>query len=88
MLRYLLAVRRNNKQQTAYFESFGNNVHRIILNIRTYERGLIFGFTSKHLDQLGLLNGMLPIIEEIKVGNSNCIHIGKSENGTYAVTVS
>ena len=31
---------------------------------------------------------MLPIIEEIKVGNSNCIHIGKSENGTYAVTVS
>jgi len=88
VLRYLLAVRRNNKQQTAYFESFGNNVHRIILNIRTYERGLIFGFTSKHLDQHGLLNGMLPIIEEIKVGNSNCIHIGKSENGTYAVTVS
>lgn len=88
MLRYLLAVRRNNKQQTAYFESFGNNVHRIILNIRTYERGLIFGFTSKPLDQRGCLNGMLPIIEEIKIDNSNCIHIGKSENGTYTVTVS
>ena len=30
---------------------------------------------------------MLPIIEKIELDNSNCIHIGKSRNGTYAVAV-
>lgn len=30
---------------------------------------------------------MLPIVEKIELDNSNCIHIGKSPNGTYAVAV-
>ena len=30
VLRYLLAVRRDNVEQIAYFESFGNSVHKII----------------------------------------------------------
>ncbi|MCM1221048.1 MAG: hypothetical protein NC209_00445 [Alistipes sp.] len=35
VLRYLLAVRRENAEQIAYFESFGDCVHQIILNVRT-----------------------------------------------------
>lgn len=64
VLRYLLAVRHNDKEQTAYFESFGKSVHQIIRNIRTYERRLIFGYTNKSLDEHGWLNGMLPIVEK------------------------
>ena len=41
VLRYLLAVRRDNTEQIAYFESFGDSVHKIILNVRTYERGTL-----------------------------------------------
>lgn len=43
-LRYLLALRRNDKEQIAYFESFGDCVRQIMLNVRTYERGLLFGY--------------------------------------------
>ena len=32
VLRYLLAVRRNDTEQIAYFESFGKSVRHIILN--------------------------------------------------------
>ncbi|MBU3039487.1 hypothetical protein KO473_00630 [Bacteroides sp. HF-4919] len=86
-LPYLLAIRRNDKEQIAYFESFGDSVHRIIHNVRTYERGLLFGYTSKELNGHGWLIGMLPIIENIELESGNCIHIGQSINGTYAVTV-
>ena len=41
VLRYLLAVRRDDADKIAYFESFGDSVHQIILNVRTYERGLL-----------------------------------------------
>lgn len=86
-LRYLLALRRNEKEQIAYFESFGDSVYKIIRNVRTYERGLLFGYTSKECNQHGWLIGMLPIIEEIELESGNCIHIGQSINGTYTVTV-
>lgn len=88
MLRYLLAVRRNDIQQIGYFEKFGENIRQIIRNVHTYERALLFGYTSKALNEHGWLIGMmLPIVEKIEVDNSNCIHIGKSQNGTYAVAV-
>ena len=86
-LRYLLAIRRNNKEQIAYFESFGDSVYKIVRNVRTYERGLLFGYTSKERNQHGWLIGMLPIIEKIELESGNCIYIGQSVNGTYAVTV-
>ena len=73
MLRYLLAVRRNDIQQIEYFEKFGKNIRQIILNVHTYERALLFGYTSKDLNEHGWLIGMLPIV--------------KSQNGTYAVAV-
>ena len=86
-LRYLLALRRNDQEQIAYFENFGDSVYKVIRNVRTYERGLLFGYTSKECNQHGWFIGMLPIIEEIKLESGNCIHIGQSINGTYAVTV-
>ena len=87
VLRYLLAVRHNDIQQIEYFEKFGKSIRQIILNVHTYERALLFGYTSKDLNEHGWLIGMLPIVEKIEVDNFNCIHIGKSQNGTYAVAV-
>ena len=87
VLRYLLAVRRDDADAIAYFESFGDCVHQIILNVRTYERGLLFGYTTKQFDEYGWLRGMLPIVERIELDMWNTIHIGQSIDGTYAVTV-
>lgn len=87
VLRYLLAMRHNDKEQISYFESFGKNVHQIIRNIQTYERGLIFGYNGKQFNEHGWLNGMLPIVEEVKLDNMNYIHIGQSINGMYAVSI-
>ena len=50
VLRYLLAVRRDDADEIAYFESFGDSVHHIIHNVRTYERGLLFGYAAKQFD--------------------------------------
>ena len=87
VLRYLLAVRRDNTEQITYFESFGDSVHKIILNVRTYERGTLFGYTAKQFDEYGWIRGMLPIVERIELDILNTIHIGQSIDGTYAVTV-
>lgn len=87
VLRYLLAVRRDDTGQIAYFESFGNSVRWIILNVRTYERGLLFGYTAKQFDEYGWISGMLPIVERIELDILNTILIGQSIDGTYAVTV-
>ena len=87
VLRYLLALRRNDKEHISYFESFGSNIRQIILNTRTYERTLIFGYADKQFDEHGWLTGMLPIVEEINLGNMNTIHIGQSAGGTYAVSI-
>lgn len=85
--RYLQAVRRNDAEQIAYFESFGDSVRKIILNVRTYERGQIFGYNDKQFNEYGWLLGMLPIVERIELDIHNTILIGQSINGTYAVTV-
>lgn len=87
VLRYLLAVRRDNTERISYFESFGNSVHKIILNVRTYERGLLFGYAAKQFDEYGWIRGMLPIVERIELDIFNTILIGQSIDGTYAVTV-
>lgn len=85
--RYIRAIQEDDKEQTAYFESFGESVHHIVLNVNTYERRLVFGYVDKQFNEYGWINGMLPIVEEIRLDNSNVIHIGKSVNGTYAATV-
>ncbi|OUN79797.1 MULTISPECIES: hypothetical protein [unclassified Bacteroides] len=85
--RYVQALRREDAEQTAYFESFGESVHHIVLNVNTYERRLIFGYVDRQFNEYGWISGMLPIVEEIRLDNSNVIHIGQSVNGTYVVTV-
>lgn len=50
VLRYLLAIRKNDAEQIAYFEKFGDSVHAIILSVSTYERGLLFGYTAVTFD--------------------------------------
>ena len=87
VLRYLLVVRRDDADEIAYFESFGDSVHHIIHNVRTYERGLLFGYAAKQFDEYGWFRGMLPIVERIELDVHNAIHIGQSIDGTYAVTV-
>ena len=87
VLRYLLAVRRNESEQIAYFESFGKSICHIILNVRTYERGLIFGYADKLFNEYGWINALLPIVEEIRLDSLNSIHIGQSINRTYAVSI-
>lgn len=87
VLRYLLAIRKNDAEKIAYFENFGNSVHEIILNASTYERGLLFGYTDKRFDEYGWIKGMIPIIENIELDMHNTIHIGQSLNGKYAVTI-
>ena len=84
VLRYLLAVRRDDADEIAYFESFGDSVHHIIHNVRTYERGLLFGYAAKQFDEYGWFRGMLPIVERIELDVHNAIHIGQSIDGTYA----
>lgn len=85
--RYVQALQEDDKEQTAYFESFGESVHQIVQNVNTYERRLIFGYVDKQFNEYGWISDMLPIVENIRLDNSNVIHIGQSVNGSYAVTV-
>lgn len=87
VLRYILALRHDDAEQTAWFESFGQSVHCIMLNVSTYERGKLFGYTDKRFDEYGWIRGMLPVVENIELDNFNVIHIGQSVNGLYAVTI-
>ena len=50
-------------------------------------RGLIFGYVGKRFNEHGWINGMLPIVEEIKLDTSNTIHIGQSVDGTYEMCI-
>lgn len=85
--RYLLAVRNDDTEQIDYFESFGDSVSVIIRNACTYERGVLFGYTERKFDTCGWIQGMLPIIERIKLGKLNTIYIAQSINGIYAVSI-
>lgn len=87
VLRYILALRHDDTEQVAWFESFGQSVRHVILNISTYERGKLFGYADKRFDEYGWIRGMLPIVENIALDDFNVIRIGQSVNGLYAVTV-
>lgn len=88
VFRYIQALRQDDSEQVAWFESFGMSVYQIMLNVSTYERGKMFGYTDKRFDEYGWIRGMLPIVENIELDTANVIHIGQSVNGMYAVSVS
>jgi hypothetical protein len=52
---YLTALRRNDRQTIDEYESFGDDPRRIIMNRRAYDRGQLFGFSAKTLNQYGWL---------------------------------
>ena len=58
ILRYVRALRREDAEQTAYFEGFGESVHQIVLNVNTYERRLVFGYVDKQFNEYGWINGI------------------------------
>ena len=51
--RYIRAIQEDDKEQTAYFESFGESVHHVVLNVNTYERRLIFGYVDRQFNEYG-----------------------------------
>ncbi len=91
---YLNALRTNNTPVIEYFESFGDSVHKIILNVRTYEAGLSFGFTEKAFNEYGWLDIRLETVEEIefrdhpKFHPQNYIYLQKSPNRLWVYGVS
>lgn len=86
--RYIQALRQDDSEQVSWFESFGQSIRHVMLNVSTYERGKLFGYADKHFDEYGWIRGMLPIVENIELDTAIVIHIGQSVNGQYAVTVS
>lgn len=87
VLRYILALKHDDTEQVAWFESFGRSIYQIMLNVATYERGRLFGYMDRQFDECGWIRGMLPIVENIRLDASNVIHIGRSVNGLYAATI-
>lgn len=56
VLRYLLAVRRNDIQQIEYFEKFGKSIRQIILNVHTYEKSIAFRLYKQGFKRTRLVN--------------------------------
>lgn len=89
LARYLWAVYRCDAEKVAYFEQFGDRPRQIVLNVRTYERGLTtYGMTEMRFDDCGWLRSFLPIIQEIDLSPTDRIEIGQGKNGRFAIAVS
>lgn len=94
---YLNALRTDNRQIIDLYESFGERPYQFLLNKRTYERGLLFGFMDKSLDEHGWLERP-KFIEQERIEfidrkgwvAMNYITIGRGMNGkwTYGVSYS
>lgn len=52
---YLIILRSNDVQKIEDYESFGTSVRQMIMNRSSFERGLLFGFTSRKFDKYGWL---------------------------------
>ena len=88
---YLKALRQNNQQLIEEYESFGNSPRQIIMNRRAYDRGQLFGFTRKTLDQYGWLeNAGFTSVEWIEFIDRkgwaafNYVTIGQGANGKWS----
>jgi hypothetical protein len=97
MAAYLTALRRNDRQTIDEYESFGDDPRHIIMNRRAYDRGQLFGFTQKTMNQYGWLeNAGFTDVERIEFIDRkgwaafNYITIGQGANGkwTYGASYS
>jgi hypothetical protein len=91
MAAYLIALRRNDRQIIDEYESFGNDPCKIIRNRRAYDRGQLFGFTAKTLNEHGWLENVeFTNVEQIEFINRrdraahNHITIGQGVNGKWS----
>lgn len=85
---YLKALHRNDQQTIDEYESFDDNPRQIIMNRRAYDRGQLFGFTQKTMNQYGWLeNADFTDVERIEFIDRkgwaafNYITIGQGANG-------
>lgn len=87
---YLNAVRTDNRQIIDDYESFGERPYKFLLNKRSYDQGLKFGFTSKRLDENGWLERpefleqeRIEFIDRKGWAAHNYVTIGKGLNGNW-----
>ena len=88
---YLIALRRNDRKTIDEYESFGDDPRHIIMNRRAYDRGKLFGFTRKILNQCGWLeNAEFTNVEQIEFIDRkgwaafNYVIIGQGANGKWS----
>ena len=88
---YLSALRDNDLQTVEEFESFGNSTRHIIMNRRAYDRGQLFGFIQKTMNESGWLdNARFRNVERIEFIDCkawaalNYITIGEGANGKWS----
>jgi hypothetical protein len=88
---YLIALRRKDRKTIDKYESFGDDPRHIIMNRRAYDRGKLFGFTRKILNQCGWLeNAEFTNVEQIEFierkgwAAFNYVTIGQGANGKWS----
>ncbi|MEA4808675.1 hypothetical protein SDC9_32342 [bioreactor metagenome] len=88
---YLTALRRNDRKTIDEYESFGDDPRHIIMNRRAYDRGQLFGFTVKTLNEHGWLkNAEFTNVERIEFIDRkgwvafNYVTIGQGANGKWS----
>lgn len=94
---YLKALWRNDKLVTDEYECFGDRPYQFFLNKRTYDKGMLFGFTDIAFDDYGWLTKQafserieIKFVTQDRSVASNYISVGQGKNGkwTYAVSYS
>ena len=83
--RYLNAIRTNNTPLINWFESFGDSLHKIISNVRTYERNVELGFPDEKVyNEYGwIVEGKLKPGKVIQIDERNNVFVSVSPNGTW-----
>lgn len=88
---YLIALRRNDRQTIDEYESFGDDLRHIIMNRRAYDRGQLFGFNAKTLNEYDWLeNAEFMNVERIEFIDRrgwaafNYVTIGQGANGKWS----
>jgi len=84
-VRYLNAIRTNNQDVIDYFESYGDNLHKIILNVKTHERNIEFGFSVVDVfNEYGWVKyGRLKETQVIQLDERNRVFVRVSPNGKW-----
>lgn len=92
---YLNALRTNNVEVIEQYEAFGNDPRHIVMNRREYDKRLLFGFTSKELDENGWLKSpefleyeRIEFIHQQGWAAHNYVTIGRGVNGKWSYGVS